>query len=69
MKCSYCYVEYKDSDLVLSEPSICSLCILGHGNIYYVLKEIRTNKNIERAIIIARSPHMRHRIKCVIPYK
>lgn len=69
MECLYCCKEYNYNELVFVEPTICPFCILGYSNRYYVIKDLKTNESIERAIQIVKSPRMLHRLKCVVPYK
>lgn len=66
MRCYYCYQEYRKDELVLTKPSICPFCILGHGGMY-PNKSYRTEEVIKTAINRLLSPRMQHRLKCRVP--
>ena len=67
MKCFFCTREYRLNELVLIEPAICPLCVLGVGNHFYVYKELRRNYYRRIAQNIVKSPRLIHILKCMIP--
>lgn len=69
MECCLCHHEYALTELVFVQPSICPFCILGHGCMYVVSKDIKTDEVIKFAVQRIRSPRMMHRLKCIVPSK
>lgn len=69
MECCLCHHEYRLSDLVFVNPVMCPFCILGHGCVYVISKEFKTDQIIKYAVQLIRSPRMIHHLKCIVPSK
>ena len=69
MRCQCCSQEYMVTDLVFTQPVICPFCILGHGRGYYLHRSFRTETYIQIALSRLSTPHMQHRLKCIVPSK